>query len=125
MTRIKANMITTAPQHQMTLGSIRVTYLPDGYALFNPTFLYPTTTLADWQPYQHLLNQDGQILASIGAYSIQTPGHTILVDAGQVSVAYAPVKPRWTTPACLMDQCCPWIYERDHGCKKKGYARNR
>jgi glyoxylase-like metal-dependent hydrolase (beta-lactamase superfamily II) len=82
MTRIKANMITTAPQHQMTLGSIRVTYLPDGYALFNPTFLYPTTTLADWQPYQHLLNQDGQILASIGAYSIQTPGHNILVDAG-------------------------------------------
>src|SRR5258708_11861742 len=75
-------MITTAPQQHITLGPIRVTYLPDGYALFNPTFLYPTTTLADWQPYQHLLNQDGQILASIGAYSTQTSGHTILVDAG-------------------------------------------
>lgn len=82
MTRIKANMITTAPQQHMTLGSIRVTYLPDGSALFNPTFLYPTTTLADWQPYRHLLNQDGQILASVGAYIIQTPDHTILVDAG-------------------------------------------
>ncbi len=75
-------MIATAPQQHITLGSIRVTYLPDGYALFSPTFLFPTTTLADWQPYQHLLNQDGQILASIGAYIIQTPGHTILVDAG-------------------------------------------
>jgi glyoxylase-like metal-dependent hydrolase (beta-lactamase superfamily II) len=79
---MKVDMITTAPQHHITLGSIRITYLPDGYALFSPTFLYPTTTLADWQPYQHLLNQDGQILASIGAYSIQTPGHTILIDAG-------------------------------------------
>src|SRR5260370_25010771 len=28
--------------------------------------------------------------------------------SGQVSVAYATVKPRWTTPACLMDQCRPW-----------------
>jgi glyoxylase-like metal-dependent hydrolase (beta-lactamase superfamily II) len=79
---MKVDMIATAPQQHITLGSIRVTYLPDGHALFNPTFLYPTTTLADWQPYQHLLNQDGQILASIGAYIIQTPGHTILVDAG-------------------------------------------
>jgi glyoxylase-like metal-dependent hydrolase (beta-lactamase superfamily II) len=79
---MKVDMIATAPQQHITLGSIRVTYLPDGYALFSPTFLFPTTTLADWQPYQHLLNQDGQILASIGAYSIQTPGHTILVDAG-------------------------------------------
>lgn len=79
---MKVDMIATAPQQHITLGSIRVTYLPDGYALFSPTFLFPTTTLADWQPYQHLLNQDGQILASIGAYIIQTPGHTILVDAG-------------------------------------------
>lgn len=75
-------MLAAAAQHHMTLDTIRITYLPDGYALFSPTFLFPTTTPADWLPYQHLLNQDGQLVASIGAYSIQTPSHTILVDAG-------------------------------------------
>ncbi|GHO51189.1 MBL fold metallo-hydrolase [Ktedonospora formicarum] len=75
-------MITTARQRQMTLGSIRITNLPDGYALFNIPFLFPETTPADWEPYQHLLNQDKQIVASIGAYVIQTSGHTIVADAG-------------------------------------------
>lgn len=80
--RMKIDMLTAAPQQHITLDTIRITYLPDGYALFSPTFLFPTTTPADWQPYQHLLNQDGQLVASIGAYILQTPGHTILVDAG-------------------------------------------
>src|SRR5262249_39329509 len=79
---MKVDMIAPAPQQHITLGSIRITNLPDGYAHFNIAYLFPETTPADWQPYQHLLNQDGQIVASIGAYVIQTPGHTILADAG-------------------------------------------
>jgi glyoxylase-like metal-dependent hydrolase (beta-lactamase superfamily II) len=80
--RMKVDMLAAAPQQHITLDTIRIMYLPDGYALFSPTFLFPTTTPADWQPYQHLLNQDGQLVASSGAYILQTPGHTILVDAG-------------------------------------------
>ncbi|MBO0780060.1 MAG: MBL fold metallo-hydrolase [Ktedonobacteraceae bacterium] len=75
-------MLTAAPQQHITIGTIRITYLPDGYALFSPTDLFPATTLADWHPYQHLLNPDGQLVSSVGAYLIQTPNHTILVDAG-------------------------------------------
>jgi glyoxylase-like metal-dependent hydrolase (beta-lactamase superfamily II) len=79
---MKVDMLTAASQQHVTLDTIHITYLPDGYALYSPTFLFPTTTLADWQPYQHLLNQNGQLVASNGAYIIQTPSHIILVDAG-------------------------------------------
>src|SRR5258708_3188783 len=78
-------MLAAAAYHSVTLGDVRVTYLPDGYILFNPTALFPTTTTEDWQHYQHLLDTNGQLVGSIGAYLIQTPGHTLLVDT-----AYGP-----------------------------------
>ena len=75
-------MVTAAPQQHIQLDTIRITYLPDGYALFCPTDLFPTTTPPDWQPYQHLLNHDGQLVSSVGAYIIQTSNRIILVDVG-------------------------------------------
>jgi hypothetical protein len=72
---MKVDMLAAALQQHITLDPIRITYLPDGYALFNPIFLFPTTTPEDWQSYQHLRNQDGQLVASSGAYIIQTPDH--------------------------------------------------
>lgn len=75
-------MVTAAPQQHLLLDTIRITYLPDGYALFSPTDLFPTTTALDWQPYQHLLNRNGRLVSSVGAYIIQAPNHVILVDAG-------------------------------------------
>ena len=75
-------MVTAAPQQHILLDTIRITYVPDGYALFSPTDLFPTTIPPDWQPYQHLLNRDGQLVSSVGAYIIQTPNYAILVDAG-------------------------------------------
>jgi glyoxylase-like metal-dependent hydrolase (beta-lactamase superfamily II) len=82
MKRMKAAMLTAAPLQHIQLDTIRITYVPDGYALFSPTDLFPTTTLEDWQSYQHLLNRDGQLVSSVGAYIIQTRNRTILVDAG-------------------------------------------
>ncbi|EFH83000.1 MBL fold metallo-hydrolase [Ktedonobacter racemifer] len=75
-------MVTAAAYHSITLGDIRVIYLPDGYFLFNPRVLFPTTTTADWQFYQHLLDHHGQLVGSIGAYVIQTPDHAVIVDTG-------------------------------------------
>lgn len=75
-------MITAALQQDILLNTIRITYLPDGYVLFNPTGLFPTTTTTDWQSYWHLLNNDGQLVGSVGAYVIQTPDHIMLVDSG-------------------------------------------
>ncbi|GHO99162.1 MBL fold hydrolase [Reticulibacter mediterranei] len=75
-------MVAAAPLQHIQLDTIRVTYVPDGYAFFSPTDLFPTTTLEDWQSYQRLLNASGQLVSSVGAYIIQTRNRTILVDAG-------------------------------------------
>jgi glyoxylase-like metal-dependent hydrolase (beta-lactamase superfamily II) len=74
-------MATPALQQHLTIGQIRITYLPDGYAVFKPTAVFPTSTSKDWQHYQHLLNDDGLLIGSIGSHLIQTSEHTILVDA--------------------------------------------
>lgn len=73
-------MVIPAPQQHLTIGQTRITYLPDGYAFFNPTAVFPTTSDEDWQAYRHLLNGDGLLVGSIGSHLIQTPDHTILVD---------------------------------------------
>jgi len=73
-------MAIPASQQHLTIGQIRITYLPDGYAVFKPTAVFPTSSSEDWQHYQHLLNDDGLLVASIGSHVIQTPDHTILID---------------------------------------------
>lgn len=78
-------MVTSATYTSFVLGDIRITYLPDGDIWFEPQALFPASTEADWQPYQHLLDRSGQLVGSIGASLIQTPDHTILVDT-----AYGP-----------------------------------
>ncbi|GHO72680.1 MBL fold hydrolase [Ktedonobacter sp. SOSP1-85] len=75
-------MVSAATYSSIMLGNIRITYLPDGYILFNPMALFPTATAADWQPYQHLLDSNGQLVGSLGAYLLQTPEHAIVVDNG-------------------------------------------
>ena len=76
-------MATVAAQQQITLDHIRVTYLPDGYALFDPHAVFPTSSAQDWQHYQHLLNDNGLLVGSLGAHVIQTPDHTLLIDTSQ------------------------------------------
>lgn len=75
-------MATAVKQQHITIGDIRVSYLSDGYALVNPAALYPASTPIDWQNNQHLLDTSGQLVCSLGAYVIQTPDTTVLVDPG-------------------------------------------
>lgn len=75
-------MLRAATYDSITRGDIRITYLPDGYILFDPTSVFPTTTTADWQRYQDYLDDDGMLVGSLGAYLLQTSEHTILIDNG-------------------------------------------
>ncbi len=75
-------MATTAPLQTLTIGTTRVTYLPDGEFYIPPIVSFPDTTLTDWQSYAHLLLPDGRIVGSVGAHVIQAGSQTILVDAG-------------------------------------------
>jgi glyoxylase-like metal-dependent hydrolase (beta-lactamase superfamily II) len=75
-------MVSAATYRSIELGDIHITYLPDGHILFNPTTLFPTTTATDWQLYRNYLDDNGQLVGSLGAYLLQTPEHTILIDTG-------------------------------------------
>jgi hypothetical protein len=76
-------MAKPAPQQSLTIGQVRITYLPDGYVIFNPALVFPTSNSAEWQRHQYLLNENGLLVGSIGSYLIQTPDRTILVDTAQ------------------------------------------
>ncbi|MBO0778871.1 MAG: MBL fold metallo-hydrolase [Ktedonobacteraceae bacterium] len=75
-------MVSAATYSSIALGDIRITFLPDGHILFDPMAVFPTTTATDWQHYQHLLDDNGRLVGSLGAYLIQTPERRILIDAG-------------------------------------------
>lgn len=75
-------MVTASPQSHVSIGAIRVTYLPDGYLLLKPAVVFPTSLATDWSPYTDLLNADGLVVGSMGSHLIQTAERTILIDAG-------------------------------------------
>ncbi|GHO98311.1 MBL fold hydrolase [Reticulibacter mediterranei] len=75
-------MVHAAAFQSNTLNDIRITYLPDGLLSLDPMAMFPTSTVADWQRYRGLLDSEGKLVGSLGAYIIQTPGHALLVDAG-------------------------------------------
>ncbi|GHO42161.1 MBL fold metallo-hydrolase [Ktedonospora formicarum] len=75
-------MVKAAISSSITPGNVRITYLPDGYILFNTAAVFPTITATDWQVYRNELDDNGQLVGSLGAYLLQTPEQTILVDTG-------------------------------------------
>jgi glyoxylase-like metal-dependent hydrolase (beta-lactamase superfamily II) len=75
-------MATVAPLQTLTIGTTRVTYLPDGELYMSPANSFPDVAAADWQPYTSMMDADGRLVGSVGAHVIQTDSQTILVDAG-------------------------------------------
>lgn len=75
-------MAEPAGQSQISVGDIRVTYLPDGHGKFEPTALFPASTPEGWKPHSRWLDQDGRLVATFGGFLIQTASRNLLVDLG-------------------------------------------
>ena len=75
-------MVLLAPQQSISLGAIRITYLPDGEFFLPPSVLYPQASAENWSAYAHLIGNDGRLISNVGAHVIQTESQTLLVDAG-------------------------------------------
>src|SRR5260221_3841917 len=75
-------MVLLAPQQSLSLGSIRITYLPDGEFSIPPAVLYPQASAENWSAYAHLIGNDGRLISNVGAHVIQTDSQTLLVEAG-------------------------------------------
>lgn len=72
-----------ASQTSISVGDIRVTYLPDGEAHLTPTGVFPASTEESWQSsHQRWLDDDGWWVASVGGFLVETGDRKILVDLG-------------------------------------------
>ena len=75
-------MAQPAQQKAITVGGIRITFLPDGYGRIDKIAMFPETTPDGWNLHPEWLDEQGRVVASIGGFLIQTAGRTILVDTG-------------------------------------------
>jgi glyoxylase-like metal-dependent hydrolase (beta-lactamase superfamily II) len=66
----------------MSVGEIRLTYLPDGEGHFAPTMLLPKSTEQGWELHRGLLDDNGRLVTSLGGFLIETGERKVLVDLG-------------------------------------------
>lgn len=65
----------------MQVGTIRIDGVRDGEIRMDPTFVYPSRTMDDWEP--HLRHLDGGVYVNtIGGYLVRTGTAVVLVDVG-------------------------------------------
>jgi glyoxylase-like metal-dependent hydrolase (beta-lactamase superfamily II) len=75
-------MIAAAPRQSITVGDIRITYLPDGETHLNPTAFFPASTEEGWKLHPEWLDEDGQLLCSLGGLLVETGDRKVMVDTG-------------------------------------------
>jgi glyoxylase-like metal-dependent hydrolase (beta-lactamase superfamily II) len=75
-------MAQPASKKEITVGDIRIIYLPDGHGRIDKFAMFPGTTDEGWRLHPEWLDARGRVVASIGSFLIQTAGRNVLVDAG-------------------------------------------
>ncbi len=67
---------------ELHLGRLQITFLPDGEIRHDPLASYPGSPASLWAGCPEYLDEDGQLVMSLGALLVRTAGHTVLVDLG-------------------------------------------
>lgn len=75
-------MLARAPMQSVTIGSVKVTYLPDGIGRFLATATFPNSTAEQWQSFQQYVDEQQRMLTSIGGFLIETGDRNIIMDTG-------------------------------------------
>lgn len=72
-----------APSQSIHVGDITITYLPDGKGHFVPHQMFPASGSQEaWENHARWLDEDGRVVATIGAFLIRTGDRKVLVDLG-------------------------------------------
>ncbi len=72
-----------AGHSSMTVGDIRLTLLPDGYHRCDPLLTFIGSTREDWKAHDHLLDERGRVVMTMGALLVELPaGERMLIDLG-------------------------------------------
>lgn len=82
-----------APLDSITVGDIKITYLPDGDGRMAPTIVFPAGDQAFWDAHGEYLDEDGKVLVSVGGFLVETGDRKIVVDTGfgDMVVPFPPV----------------------------------
>jgi glyoxylase-like metal-dependent hydrolase (beta-lactamase superfamily II) len=75
-------MTQPAKQQAITVGSIRITFLPDGDGRIDKLALFPGTTPDGWTLHPEWLDENERVITTIGGFLIQTVGRNLLIDTG-------------------------------------------
>ncbi len=75
-------MAEPARLNHITVGDIRITYLPDGVTRLAPTEFLVGSTAERWKLHKEWLDSEGSLVASIGGLLIETGERKVLVDTG-------------------------------------------
>jgi glyoxylase-like metal-dependent hydrolase (beta-lactamase superfamily II) len=75
-------MVAAASLQSITVGDIRVTYLPDGETRLNATAFFPASTEEGWKLHPEWLDDQSRLVCSIGGLLIESDDRKIMVDTG-------------------------------------------
>jgi len=64
------------------LGDLRVSFVPDGVVEVKPAALFPTTSSADWEDLQGLIDDSGYLSSSSGGLLVEDGSRSLLIDSG-------------------------------------------
>lgn len=64
------------------LGRMELTYVPDGAVFLKPTGWLPDATAQDWAAHADHLDENGHLVAGIGALLVRYRRRALLIDAG-------------------------------------------
>ena len=73
-------MTVPARRTRVDVGAASVTYLPDGSGVFDPAVVFPANRGDAWTQESGLLDADGRLTMSFGAFLDRTGSRRILVD---------------------------------------------
>lgn len=71
-----------APLESITVGGIRVTFLPDGDGVLTPHVLFPAGDEAFWASHPELLDETGRMVGTFGGFLLETGDEKVIVDTG-------------------------------------------
>ena len=64
------------------VGDIRVHFLPDGGSVTTPTVAFPSSTAEAWEMHPEHLDEEGNLVATIGGFLIEVGDQVVVIDTG-------------------------------------------
>jgi glyoxylase-like metal-dependent hydrolase (beta-lactamase superfamily II) len=71
-----------APLASITVGDIKITYLPDGEGHFITAAFMPTSSEEGWALHQEWLDDERRVVTTFGGFLIETGDRKVAVDLG-------------------------------------------